>query len=302
LLEIEGRFEGDLTLYGITAGDGLQLDKTEVSGITNLEGARVGGTVQFRDSKLRKVGANRLRGDGDVQVTGTSIAEVTLVGARVEGALRLSGKDHGRARWVHPSTLDLRSARFARIEISPSAWPEKYWVEGLEYRLATDEDGRAVVLADIRDWLGGLRRETYAPGSFKRVADILDEAGRGDDAREIRILGRTKERQETDQLGKWIWLWVFGLTVGFGYQPMRILCFAVPLILIGWSAARRSTVGRWEGFGFFYSLDRFLPIIQLRRKHGDVDLEYPFRWYFYLHHIAGYLVGSVLVAGLASIL
>ncbi len=53
--------------------------------------------------------------------------------------------------------------------------------------------------------------------------------------------------------------------------------------------------------GFFYSLDMLLPIIQLRRRHYEVDLRGIVRYYFYFHQIMGYVLASFLIAGLSGL-
>jgi hypothetical protein len=52
--------------------------------------------------------------------------------------------------------------------------------------------------------------------------------------------------------------------------------------------------------GFFYSLDAFLPFVELRKKFGDVDFHGWLMYYFYFHRLAGYVIGSFIVAGLAG--
>jgi hypothetical protein len=44
-----------------------------------------------------------------------------------------------------------------------------------------------------------------------------------------------------------------------------------------------------------------LPIIRLREKHYQIDLESRVRYYFYLHKIMGYVLASFLIAGIAGL-
>ena len=53
--------------------------------------------------------------------------------------------------------------------------------------------------------------------------------------------------------------------------------------------------------GFWYSLDLLLPIIQLRPKHYEIDLQGSVRYYFYFHQIMGYVLASFLIAGLSGL-
>jgi hypothetical protein len=52
---------------------------------------------------------------------------------------------------------------------------------------------------------------------------------------------------------------------------------------------------------FVYSLDSFLPFVHLRDAFGDVDLKSPSKYYFYIHKLAGYVIGSFIIAGLAGL-
>ena len=52
---------------------------------------------------------------------------------------------------------------------------------------------------------------------------------------------------------------------------------------------------------FFYSLDILLPIIRLRGRHYDVDLQGIVRYYFYFHQIMGYVLASFLIAELSGL-
>jgi hypothetical protein len=57
------------------------------------------------------------------------------------------------------------------------------------------------------------------------------------------------------------------------------------------------------GYGdlFFYSLDAFLPFVRLRGAFGDLDFRSPSKYYFYVHRLAGYVIGSFIIAGLAGL-
>jgi hypothetical protein len=50
-----------------------------------------------------------------------------------------------------------------------------------------------------------------------------------------------------------------------------------------------------------YSFDLLLPIIRLREKHYQMDLNPWVRIYFYFHKIMGYVLASFLIAGIAGL-
>jgi hypothetical protein len=46
----------------------------------------------------------------------------------------------------------------------------------------------------------------------------------------------------------------------------------------------------------------FIPALSLRRLHQEIDLTGWQRYYFYLHKFMGWVLGSLVVAGLAGLL
>ena len=57
----------------------------------------------------------------------------------------------------------------------------------------------------------------------------------------------------------------------------------------------------WPLSSFVYSFDMLLPIIRLREKNYDIDIDGPPQFYFYFHKIMGYILASFLIAGLAGL-
>ena len=50
-----------------------------------------------------------------------------------------------------------------------------------------------------------------------------------------------------------------------------------------------------------YSFDMLLPIIRLRDRHYQIDLQTWARYYFYAHKIIGFAIASFLIAGLSGL-
>jgi hypothetical protein len=93
------------------------------------------------------------------------------------------------------------------------------------------------------------------------------------------------------------------LLIGYGFELERTVFWALLLTAIGAIVFRSTTawVTLGKPKGFSYSFDMLLPLIRLREKHYDVDLEEePQRVYFYFHKLFGYLIGFYLVAGLSG--
>ena len=56
-----------------------------------------------------------------------------------------------------------------------------------------------------------------------------------------------------------------------------------------------------EDLGFWYSIDMLLPVVHLRERHYERDLQGWPKWYFYVHRIVGYLLTFFVIAGLAGL-
>ena len=79
-------------------------------------------------------------------------------------------------------------------------------------------------------------------------------------------------------------------TIGFTFLGTLVL----------W-VSRQDRVHHLRYGGLAYSLDMFLPIIQLRKVHYDLDLEGWVWVYFYVHKVFGYVLAFFLVAGLSGL-
>ena len=304
LLQIlDTEIEGDLILYGVSTGSHLQLADSKVSGSVDLQESRVGGRLHIHNSHTGAIDADGIDVVRDVDFSGSEIASATLVGARVGGALRLAD-EKGAAVWIGTGELDLRYSRFGSVDVGDlGSWPRTYRLAGLTYQRLADStsgsDAQAMQLNHLVQWLN---RAYYSPQPYDQLADVLADAGLLDDATDIRFEGRRRQiRDGTGSLLAKAGLVLLQYTVGFGYRSYYAAGWATLFVLCGWFVARRSQVGRQQGLGFFYSLDLFLPIVELRKLHYEVELETPARWYFYFHHILGFVVGTLLLAGLTVV-
>jgi len=107
------------------------------------------------------------------------------------------------------------------------------------------------------------------------------------------------------------------LTIGYGLgnRYFRVLWWVGGLTLLGTFlliVAGQHSPARWPSL-FFASLDQLLPIITLNKAHdvlifGDSSASPPVppqaawvQFYFYLHMIVGWVLGSFIVAGLTGL-
>jgi hypothetical protein len=94
--------------------------------------------------------------------------------------------------------------------------------------------------------------------------------------------------------------WLF---IGYGYHYEFSVLWCAGFVLLGTLVLKVSQEERRHkvDLGFFYSLDAFLPFVQLRKAFDEIDFTGWVKYYFYVHRLAGYVIGSFILAGLSGI-
>jgi hypothetical protein len=215
-----------------------------------------------------------------------------LRGAQIGGDLGLES-----AQWLGSATLNLTGAAAGAIDLSHS-WPDKIHLNGLTYRNLSNisED----ISQQAKTWLG---KQTYAPQPYEQLASVLQANGRIEDATAVRYAGREQERKTTPWGLYRFWLGLLDWSIGFGYYLQFAFYWAVGFVLLGWAVLYFTGQRTKHGItlGLVYSFDMLLPLVQLNKKHDDVDLDpWPQR-YFYAHKIIGVILTSFIVAGISGL-
>ena len=177
---------------------------------------------------------------------------------------------------------------------------------------------------------------------FKELATVLQNSGKEDDATALRIdeAQEDLEADETAQPGSprtWV-LWVWGKVARFGYDPLNTIRFIVAFVILGWlifwfgfyaglivptdkeafveyvnrydsSKERRPPVYYQLFNSFFYSLETFLPLVDLFQVKNWLPnpqrepqlTSRLVRWYLWIHIIAGWFFATALLAGLSGL-
>ena len=100
-----------------------------------------------------------------------------------------------------------------------------------------------------------------------------------------------------------LWLAIQKRLIGYGYRvhwaaAWVALVWLLGIVVLALSGENKRNNIPW---GFSYSLDMLLPVIKLRDKHYDIDLDGWARYYFYAHKLAGYVLVGFLIAGLSGL-
>jgi uncharacterized protein YjbI with pentapeptide repeats len=319
----DSQFLKELDLSGVRLdGDLLIGGKAVVKGDVDLGGATIRGVLDFRGATIeRKLDMSGLEIGSHLRLARGTFAEIDLTNATIRRDLDLSGAtmrgdldltssqilgeftlvsdDDGSVRtatWSDNAKLILHNARAEIVTSGEHSWPQVVQFQGFTYR-SFEPHGAAI------NHLALLAKEkTYSPEPYERLAQVLTQQGNTGAAMHVRHAGRDHERNRS---GGWRYaqLTMLDWLIGYGYHPERALYWALGLILIGAVLLRTSGQGASNGMpvGLAYSFDMLLPIIQLRKKHHDIDLKGALRYYFYGHKIAGYVLASFLIAGLAGL-
>jgi hypothetical protein len=148
-------------------------------------------------------------------------------------------------------------------------------------------------------WFG---KQAYAPQPYEQLASVLQANGLIDEATDIRYAGKVREWRASSGLS-WVWLFLLNYSIGFGYHLEYAFAWALGFVLLGWAVLYATGQRTKHGMtlGLAYSFDMLLPLVQLDKKHDDVDLDpWPQR-YFYAHKIVGVLLASFIAAGISGL-
>ena len=211
------------------------------SGEVRLLGAEIGGDLDCEEGTFRNEGGDALD-VSDSHITGGIIWRG---GASAVGRVELSG------------------ASGAHLNDDWGDWPEvpgSLSLNGFTYGTI---DGHGAVDAETRlKWLAldDVSRG-FRPQPYQHLAKVLREMGHTEDARKVMVAKERLQRADArhrhleqikDILGgkmdgghrivasfaaivwSWVKQWVFNLTIGFGYYPLRAVFWVLFLIGTGW--------------------------------------------------------------------
>jgi hypothetical protein len=274
---------GQLVLDGSTVTGKLAADYIDVGQTMTLGyGATFTDEIDLRSAKLGQ----------DLYLSGGAFYKnVDLSGTQIGGVLGLES-----AQWLGSATLDLTGAAAGGIDLSHS-WPDRIYLNEFTYRNLSNISPNISQQAET--WF---RKQDYAPQPYEQLAGVLQANGLIGDATAIRYAGKERERRAASGL-RWVWLFLLNYSIGFGYHLEYAFAWALGFVLLGWAVLYATGERTKHGFtlGLVYSFDMLLPLVQLDKKHDDVDLGPWPRCYFYAHKIIGVILTSFIVAGISGL-
>lgn len=295
-------------------GDVFLRNGFKAEGEVYLIGAMIGGDLDcenaiFSEPKGWALEASRIKVDGSVYLRTQFRADgdVGFSGATVRGSFQWRGVQKSEQ-----CSLWLESAKIGTLWDDEKSWPAKLYLDGLVYdRLYI----KSPIASDARlRWLRrqGYDRGKFVPQPYMQLAKVLQEMGHEADARRI-LIAKQKDpaRVAAMTIPQRLWHHVLGLTIGYGYRPWQAAAWIAVFILLGallfqngfdGTQFQKTIVGEPPAFNtFVYSLDSFVPLIDLHQAKYRLPKAGPLRVYHWLHIALGWLLTTLLVVGLTGL-
>ena len=316
----------ELDLHGALIGGELVLDRSRVTRALDLQEIRVENYLSMLNVGLAacdKVNLQHARFSA-IHLSGTSLPSIDMTGTRIQGEFRLG--IHGLASsWRGGAKLQLRNVECGALVDEEQSWPPAVELTGFTYtRLGgsrygtrTEEGAADRPLEWFVNWLG--RQQSYSPNPYEQLAQVLLKSGAKETAEGILYAGKRRERSAMPFGFLKIRSTLLYLSVGYGYRSIsRISIWVTVFTLAGvlalsvadWTGTLDATISDDLGSQYFqsvshrlsYSLDKFLPLIRLRDyQYSKIQLDGWIAWYFDIHQLMGYFLGSLLIAGVSGI-
>ena len=317
LIMAQGEFVDDVILWGADIDGVLSMDGTKISGTLDLTLAAIGDDVFMSDGQFTEtVTGSSLRIGGSLDLRQATFLSLDLTNAYIGRELTLASPDLDDPVWLNGGGLFLRNTVTGALQDTPNSWPRILELDGFVYQSLGGLGGSTGV-ADrgsnwYTDWLA--LSEPFSPQPYEQLASVLQTMGHEREMNDVLYSGKERARALAWEDGQYLraagqMLLNYTIGYGLGTRYFRSLYWILGIVLLGWGVLWLSGQNRFieqDGkpelkLGFFCSLDLLLPIIRLRERHYEVDLENPARLYFYFHQIMGYVLASFLIAGLSGL-
>jgi hypothetical protein len=334
LAMVKSKFSGKLNMNSLQVGSSLFMSDGAEFAEVDLGSARIGGTLEMNKSKFSgKLDMNSLQVkshlfmrnssfkkpvklifaniDGGLYLNTSSLSSIDLTGAKIKEEICLGSQKAPPSIWEREAKLTLRNTQVGALQDLEDSWPDKLELTGLTYSsLGGFGAGEGQSMAD-RDisWLKGWLKKQghYSPQPYEQLAKVLRESGHKTKADEILYASKERERKADSGLHKH-WLGFLKITIGYGFKPLYLLIWVFLFTLVGALVLKLFGEGPANNIPNYitYSLDMLLPIIRLDEFRYDAKFSLTYmgtivQLYFYFQKVMGYVLVSVLIAGLSGI-
>jgi len=302
------------TFFNTSFGGALECERAIFKGVADFYALKCGDNAIFTlaefQSEAGVANFTRASVDGGLLCMGTTFkGEVVFYNAAV-GILTLNDKSHFAQK-----KLDLRELTFKRF------------------------DGNLELAARFGK---AQAPDKFSRDPYLQAEKYYQEIGEDHKAREIYYEGHIANRRNAKEQGKWSrgqnvldWLWKW--LTRYGVSLQRLLLIALVFIIVGTvlfqpnynldrvkgsitvdNDGNDQPLPRWHdgvaedlpwqddlgywGYKFTYSLDQFLPLVNLHVDEKWVPNDQLIHWWAAIHAIVGWLIVPLLIAALAGII
>ena len=280
-------FDSAVNMKALQVGDDLLINETaEFDRDLNLTFARIGESLDL---------------------TWGTFAAVDLTGATIGSEIRLGTSEASPPKWNTPRKLTLRNVAAGALEDVPTSWPEEIDLEGFTYSRLGGFGTPVAALgerptSEFTDLLA--KQRGYSPQSYMQLATVFRNSGYPDKADWILFNGKLRELgQSVYRPDRFIFLFIYCITTGFGIYPQLAALWVILLVVIGTFIFGRDKRRELSEASWFdraiYSLDMLIPVVHLRKSNYEFEpASTRARYYLYFHRLAGFLLASVLIASM----
>jgi hypothetical protein len=340
------RIGGDVFLSSIKAEGKVDFDNCRVNGDFKCSKGVFIMNKKNHDAFTAK-GA-QIAGDLFLNSDFQPVGNVNLRRLRVDGRLSIVAKDDE----TNSDNLDLRFAQVTVFNHKWSHWPKTghLFLNGFTYsalgeRFSEDEKEDEGDMPD-KKWLGLQSRERFSLQPYEQLAKVLRSNGDESAAKRV-LIAKQNDLRLHGKLRWWAkcWNWLLYVTIGHGYEPHRALVGMLFFVLLGWGIfgwaydrhlmSRTSDIPGYKEWDqgdpnrpksereaerdypkfnrFVYSLDAFLPIVDLKEKsywlpnaNKSTDgwsfrAGAAVRIYLWIHIMFGWILTTLWVAGFSGL-
>ncbi len=233
--------------------------------------------------------------------------------------------------WKPGSELDLRTASIAAIIASEYSggpidpWPPVLHLANLQLESFTPgnctSNLRFPVVANAtcphkrgwyKQWLARDPDQEHLDQRYQLIINILEKRVDNNEAADIGTARGDRDLvREYNSLSIWDpssfirfgFLALYGYTVGYGYHSEWSVWWVIVLTITGALIFRflSHQTANGDGLGILYSFDLLIPIIKFDERHYKIQLDGFAKYYFYFHRLAGWLLGSFLIAAITGL-
>lgn len=304
----------------------------------NFEGAHFASTLklindEFSDADSARrhdlggyVGLGSALIGGSLEITGSTFYSVLdLGGSEIANQLILAregtkGRSGAAVRWGPDATLFLDNAKIGtfygpRVK---ALWPKQIEIRNLSFKAFVSKEG--ALWSDPGEslpgelppvewypyWLSLAPARPFSPQPYEAVRAYLTASGELDAATAVGIKEKDQLRNQqcaNHKVVDCVLLWMSWATIGYGYRLWLSVGWTIFFVIAGAMVFRKTEAAYQNSmpYGLAYSFETFIPFIKLRERHSKIEASGKARYYFYIHKLAGWIIGLFLVAAVSGL-